>query len=151
MKNLQINVSEVKNIGKVCKGFEPYFCVGIDDIVKGQSLEVSFSLTDCENEILLQGEINGKLKLECSLCLEEIWQPIKINLCASYPSTQELIDIDDEVKQLVVLNIPVKPLCKDDCKGICVVCGKNKNISDCACSHETHDPRWGKLKLILNK
>ena len=151
MKNLQISVNEIKGLGKVSKGLEPFFCEGIDDAVKGQELEVSFSLIDCENEILLEGEIGGKLKLECSLCLEEVWFPVKIKICASYPATQEFIDVADEVKQLVVLNLPLKTVCNDDCKGICAVCGKNKNVADCGCSQENTDPRWGKLKQILNK
>jgi len=151
MKNLQVFTSDVQSSEKIARGPEEYFCPGIEDLVKGQELEVGFSLSDCGNEILLQGEISGKIELECSLCLEDVWVPVNIKITASYPSTQEIIDVGEEIKQLLILNLPIKPLCKNECKGLCAVCGKNKNVDDCGCSQETPDPRWDKLKLILKK
>lgn len=51
-----------------------------------------------------------------------------------------------------VLSLPVKPLCRADCKGVCPVCGKNRNEGDCACSIEEGDPRLAALRTLrLNK
>ena len=149
MKNLQISVNDIKELGRVSQGPEKYYSKDIEDLVKKQDLSVSFTLSDCENEILLTGEISGTIVFECSLCLEESVLPIDIKICESFPSTDEFINVDEEIKQQLILGLPEKPLCRPDCKGLCCVCGSNKNIKECNCTTETIDPRWDKLKNII--
>ena len=47
--------------------------------------------------------------------------------------------------------LPMKPLCKPDCKGLCPSCGKDLNLGACGCTHETIDPRWEALKALKEK
>ncbi|MCH5202840.1 MAG: DUF177 domain-containing protein [Oscillospiraceae bacterium] len=59
------------------------------------------------------------------------------------------LDIDELVASDIILDLPVKFLCKDDCKGICYKCGKNLNHGECDCSYEEIDPRLEALKELL--
>jgi len=108
-------------------------------------------VADCGEEVLLTGRIKGRVKLECSRCLEDTWQQLDVEDLPQLSSVAGIIDIEDELRQLLVLNIPTVVLCKDECKGLCAVCGKNRNITPCECSLETYDPRWKKLRQITKK
>lgn len=59
------------------------------------------------------------------------------------------LEIDDIVRDDILLDMPTKYLCSEDCKGLCVGCGKNLNVEDCTCEKEI-DPRLAKLKDLLD-
>jgi uncharacterized protein len=56
------------------------------------------------------------------------------------------VDITQDLKELVLVNLPMKPLCQSDCLGICPVCGANRNQGECGCEIDTIDPRLAVLK-----
>lgn len=60
------------------------------------------------------------------------------------------LDVDELVFSEVILNMPTKHLCKEDCQGICVQCGKNLNDGKCDCNFKEIDPRLQKLADLLN-
>ncbi len=60
------------------------------------------------------------------------------------------LNVDELIMTEVVLNIPTKHLCREDCKGVCQQCGKNLNDGDCSCKKENGDPRLAVLKQLLN-
>lgn len=59
------------------------------------------------------------------------------------------LDVDQLIRSDIILNLPIKFLCKEDCKGICPKCGKDLNTGDCNCSNEEIDPRLEVLKSLL--
>lgn len=59
------------------------------------------------------------------------------------------IDLEEPIKQIVYLSMPMKALCKGDCKGICPMCGINLNTGKCECNDFVIDPRLEKLKTLL--
>ncbi len=61
------------------------------------------------------------------------------------------LDVDELVYCEVFLNLPTKFLCKEDCKGICTLCGKDLNQGDCGCNKKEIDPRLAKLSELLNQ
>lgn len=61
----------------------------------------------------------------------------------------DFLDLGELCESDVVLNLPLKFLCKSDCKGLCSVCGKNLNLSDCDCLNSQIDPRLAALKKLL--
>ena len=60
------------------------------------------------------------------------------------------LEVDELVYTEVILNLPSKHLCKEDCKGLCIKCGKNLNEGDCGCPKTELDPRLEKLRELLN-
>lgn len=64
---------------------------------------------------------------------------------------QDFIDISNDVREYAMLAIPMKNLCKEDCKGLCPKCGNNLNTEQCTCEIEKIDPRWLALKEIFKQ
>ncbi len=131
-------------------------------------LKASFS----EGEVIVWGKVYAKLKTACTRCLEDVVFNIEQEFSAvygmSYPQDLEaeyeispgeekyvsvedidFIDIGPQVEEAIVLAIPVKILCKDDCKGLCPICGINLNKQECDCLKDAIDPRLEKFKELL--
>jgi len=57
-----------------------------------------------------------------------------------------VIDVSEDVRQTLLLALPFKRVCREQCKGLCPHCGKNLNEAPCGCTESTDDSRWEKLK-----
>lgn len=124
-------------------------------------------------EIMVKGDLRAEIKLICSRCLKEYNGKLTVPVDVVYHPVEELkdeahlnevkseeldldfysgeeIDLIDLVKEQVELNIPMKPLCDDACKGICPKCGTDLNIRSCTCSVKDIDPRFESLKKLLH-
>ncbi len=119
--------------------------------------------------IPLQVKAETKVGLECGRCLEMVTYPVKMAFACSLTPTgagiaaedsadvgeglnlgsyqDDVIDLAPLVLEQVVLQIPIKPLCREDCKGLCPRCGANLNETTCDCETEVVDQRFA----ILNK
>jgi uncharacterized protein len=62
--------------------------------------------------------------------------------------TGKVVDLDPIVREQLLLALPSYPVCKDDCKGLCPVCGANLNDRECGCDRHVPDPRWAALKNV---
>jgi uncharacterized protein len=62
------------------------------------------------------------------------------------PPGETVVDITDDVRQTVLLGIPQKLVCREDCLGLCPSCGANRNTAPCTCADAAVDPRWERLK-----
>ncbi|HYU46996.1 MAG TPA: DUF177 domain-containing protein, partial [Terriglobales bacterium] len=63
----------------------------------------------------------------------------------------ESLLLEDALREQVLLALPLKMVCREDCKGLCPHCGKNLNESQCSCAERLDDPRWAALKEIRDK
>src|SRR5947199_407510 len=59
--------------------------------------------------------------------------------------------LEDVLREQVLLSVPLKALCREDCKGLCPTCGKNRNTEPCSCPPALGDPRWSALRDIREK
>lgn len=126
--------------------------------------EVMVTLSDAEHGYYLHGDLATTTRLACDRCLTEIDYDIETPLAAlvviddskefmdeeiiEVPATALHIDIKSFVEDSIVLVLPFKILCKDDCKGLCAQCGTNLNESSCDCNSTGIDPRWNKLREL---
>ncbi len=128
------------------------FEFGRDDIVKGTSLFFSFEADKYDDVINVVGNIKGTMSFECSRCLSFFEQNVNIGFECSWTKEEYEYDVLKEIKETVLLNIPAKPLCKQDCKGLCQYCGNNRNIKDCFCEQNRTDEfvaeKWSKIKRL---
>ena len=60
----------------------------------------------------------------------------------------QAIDVDEMVKEQILLAVPTRMLCREDCKGICPECGTDLNVGECKCVKDDIDPRWAALKNL---
>ena len=58
----------------------------------------------------------------------------------------EFIDVDEIVREQLLLAIPAQLICQENCKGFCPVCGADRNVTDCNCDATEIDPRWSGLR-----
>lgn len=94
--------------------------------------------------LVLQADFEGRFEMECVRCLEAFEQPLRATLTELYAFDQRSvsesnllvpesgqIDLEPLLREYALLEIPIKPLCKPDCQGLCPVCGENLNLTDC--------------------
>jgi uncharacterized protein len=125
------------------------------------------------HEVRLHGSVTSRAEVDCDRCLQPFMVPIDVDFDVSYIPVQdyaagmnpelhsedlnlsvfdeEVIDIDDLAREQVLLALPSRALCCEDCKGLCPVCGINKNVQACKCESTEIDPRWVALKSLANR
>jgi len=124
------------------------------DIGCPAKVKADFKAVKISNDkVYVDGKVKGHFELECSRCLEKYSHPVEIKISADMDFLNGEIDLSEEMRQLLILELPMKPLCDKDCLGICKVCGKHNTKKD-SCSCEIDDnknfirERW---KELLNK
>jgi len=87
------------------------------------------------NAITLDVALNYGVCLNCSRCLDEFKvehkKKLKLNYSAS--NSEPIIDLNPDIRDEIILDYPMQPLCRVDCKGLCVKCGRNLNEGKCNC------------------
>ncbi len=114
--------------------------------------------------LLVQARMNAQTVCECVRCLDNSRQPLNIDFTELYAFTPNSItqsglllpetgqiDLAPLVREEMLLAIPINPLCRDDCKGLCPICGENLNETTCNHEDEAVDPRLAVLKELLGK
>lgn len=79
--------------------------------------------------------LKAKARIQCCRCLAEAEIPISKKLRLDYPISpqEDSIDMSEDIRQEIMVEYPLKPLCSLDCKGLCSHCGKNLNEGPCQC------------------
>ncbi|MFQ5708079.1 MAG: DUF177 domain-containing protein [bacterium] len=104
-----------------------------------------FQCDNCLNEFTRR--IDEEIDLFCTL-QPQVENSDEESVVLLNPRTHEL-DLTQAVRECLLLAVPMKTVCQDDCKGLCPTCGANLNLGLCDCIHETADPRWDTLKKLL--
>ncbi len=118
---------------------------------------VKIQLTNTKDDILVQGSISGQIELACTRCLEFFRWSFVRELTETYAKKElnlaenSVLDISPEIYQHLILSIPMKSICEENCQGLCPGCGENLNRVQCNCAQEAIDPRWEKLRQYLEK
>ena len=134
-------------------------------------VETRVRVTGSEKQHLLDTSIETKAQCKCSRCLEPVSLPLRADFklilksCGPFakapetPSEEEDLvlvadsdssfDITERVRGAIILSLPLKPLCREDCRGLCPHCGVNLNLKTCQCGEQKLDPRWSKLKELM--
>lgn len=107
------------------------------DIVKfPDPLKIRAEVSRITNAVTAKLKVRGKMHLNCSRCLNEYVTGLEKEFQLNYPvdKGQFVLDLDPDIRQEIILDYPVKPLCRKDCKGLCPKCGVNLNVEKCKCS-----------------
>jgi uncharacterized protein len=126
-------------------------------------LQGAFQATRTSEGIYISGTLHSSLAVQCVRCLEDAHQPIKIQIDElfyyppwSAPEGEQVvgedafIDLAPIVRDLSLLDVPMQPTCRPDCRGLCDQCGKNLNEGDCDCEKDASDPRLEELRRLLD-
>jgi len=124
-------------------------------------------------DIRLRGKFAGKFEVPCARCVEPVEIPIESEfdlifrpvVADSEPTERSItapeteigyyqkdsLLLEDVLREQVLLSLPVRTLCKPDCKGLCPRCGQNRNSQDCSCDEGPSDPRWEALSGLRSQ
>ncbi len=134
-----------------------------DDFISATAIEFSGEISNTAGLVNLKGKASFTAEIVCSRCAENFSRKFEIDI--EHQLVNELNDDDNDMFLLVenmqldldalicediVLSLPYTFLCKDDCKGICVKCGKNLNEGLCDCKKDV-DPRLSALLQLLDE
>jgi uncharacterized protein len=124
-------------------------------------------------DIRLNGDLSTSLEFSCARCLEPVVQDVtrefdllyrprgadagreELSVTAAeaevgYYEGEGLL-LEDALREQVLLAVPLKAICRENCKGLCPHCGKNLNYDQCSCAEPIEDPRWSALREIRSK
>jgi len=118
------------------------------DFEDGLSINLTLTKDDVDSLVAI-GDISGTLNLTCGRCLEAYQQPVESHFVTIFKEKQSMTPDDEEddvlsydrhnldlfecLRETLLLELPLKPLCRETCLGICPVCGKNQNMDKCNC------------------
>src|SRR5947209_3931795 len=118
-------------------------------------------------EIRLEGKLTVTMDAQCDRCLESANIPVDRSFDLVYMPAEESrsgevevdqagievgfyegsgLELNDVLREVVLLSLPMQVVCSEACKGMCPSCGENRNLRDCGCQPEPLDDRWSKLK-----
>ncbi len=140
-----------------------YPSILLEDDVTLTPLKGSFQAIRNSKGIYITGQLYSNIGAECARCLDPVQQTITIQLddLFFYPPQSTpagefsvgedgFLDLAPLVRQLSLLEIPMQPVCRPDCKGICAECGQNLNEATCDCGIDPIDPRLASLRSLLD-
>jgi len=124
-------------------------------------------------DIRLRGRLKASLELQCARCLEQVpqevtrefdllYRPLGVDAGRDELSVTDAeaeigyyqgegILLEDVLREQVLLALPLKVTCREDCKGLCPHCGRNLNQEQCSCEVPVEDPRWAALKEVRSR
>jgi len=130
-----------------------------DDIQVNSPVKVKGRITNAGGKLLLAGRIYADLNLKCSRCLESFNYNFESDFEEELSNNSDdedvvhfegdTIELTDIIVNNILLYLPMKVVCREDCKGLCPLCGNNLNIGRCSCTGESLDPRLEVLKKFL--
>jgi uncharacterized protein len=145
--------------------------------LRGGRLRAHVEVVD-ESTVHVRGRLDASVEIECARCLARYVVPLGQELdlfylprAAGEPQAQEeevelgdrdvvvgyyeadRLDLGEVVREQILLGLPLKPLCRPDCQGLCPRCGKDRNASPCGCAPEEEpgDPRLEPLRRLIDK
>ncbi len=167
---MQINVAQLLK-GPIGETREYQIKDTVDFADGSHLVEGEFRLTRTDRAVLVKGTLRSEVELACSRCLNSFTVPITLDIEEEYYPTIDIItgaripvpgepgsftidehnilDLTEAVRQYALLAIPMKPLCREDCAGLCPSCGTNLNEAACTCPSDDTDPRWARLKNLV--
>ena len=143
-------------------------------ILNNTEKEISFegTTTFTDNDCVVNCNVEGKassfsgqievylnldavVDAKCARCLKPLQFPVRMNVEEVVGEEGvvlegTILNVDNIVKNNIVVELPIRFLCKDECKGICSICGADLNIAECNCKHEQFDERFAVLKKLLD-
>ncbi len=144
-----------------------------EDLEQGSALRAAGTaelLAHSDGEVRIQGRYSVEMTSECDRCLGRAKFPLEASFDLYYRPMSDIareeeveidegeaeigfyedggMELEDILREQVLLALPMQRICSDVCKGICPVCGKNRNETSCDCRVDAADDRWGALRNL---
>lgn len=152
---MKINISNIREVHGLEETFSFIFekTEDIEGIAFNKQIEVFGKVINTGNDIEVRAHVNAEVATECNRCLDKISLPINFDFVEVIEENSdvvqdELLDLDAVVIENIIVNIPMRVVCSEDCPGLCPMCGHNLKEGPCDCKNENIDPRLAVLKRL---
>lgn len=162
---MKVNVAQVRRNESGTAYFEltedfSSFESELDGVSFAAPVHVHLQVNNTGKSLLVEGKIHTEVKAQCGLCLESFTYPIDQDYedewVFSPQATEEQmetallfdrdeIEINERILEQIVLALPMRFICSHECKGLCPICGVNRNTKSCDCVEDKIDPRLAAL------
>lgn len=164
---IRINVAEIKKrlVGSKTFAYEltpDELDITDTDLKVTAPIQLEGVVENAGDVILLKADVKTEIERTCGRCLKVFTEPLAAQVVEKfYPAGAEniendafiyesdLLDITEPVRESLLLAVPLQSLCREDCRGLCLVCGADRNEGDCGCDATTVDPRLAALKQFI--
>ena len=164
---IRINVAEIKKrlVGSKTFAYEltpDELDITDTDLKVTAPIQLEGVVENAGDVILLKADVKTEIERTCGRCLKVFTVPLAAQVVEKfYPAGAEniendafiyesdLLDITEPVRESLLLAVPLQSLCREDCRGLCPVCGADRNEGDCGCDATTVDPRLAALKQFI--
>ena len=164
---IRINVAEIKKrlVGSKTFAYEltsDELDITDTDLKVTAPIQLEGVVENAGDVILLKADVKTEIERTCGRCLKVFTEPLATQVVEKfYPAGAEniendafiyesdLLDITEPVRESLLLAVPLQSLCREDCRGLCPVCGADRNEGDCGCDATTVDPRLAALKQFI--
>lgn len=164
---IRINVAEIKKrlVGSKTFAYEltpDELDITDTDLKVTAPIQLEGVVENAGDVILLKADVKTEIERTCGRCLKVFNEPLAAQVVEKfYPAGAEniendafiyesdLLDITEPVRESLLLAVPLQSLCREDCRGLCPVCGADRNEGDCGCDATTVDPRLAALKQFI--
>lgn len=162
---MHIRLHELRNRGEQTLNFTVTVdLTDVSQVVEETPVSVKASARFRNELYIIEGKISGAVTLACSRCLKPIQWPFDLDwreILSERPVeedeeehihyvTENEVDLTFFIREQLLLELPLAPVCAEDCRGFCPKCGVNLNETDCDCSHERIDPRLATLEQFFS-
>ncbi len=127
-------------------------------VAQGKALRIDLLLEALNEAVVVKGTAAATWVGECRRCLRPLEETLHAPILEifeiaptegeTHPLAGDLIDVGPVVREAVLLELPLAPLCRPDCAGLCPQCGTDRNEGQCDCAEEAPDPRWADLDQL---
>jgi uncharacterized protein len=121
------------------------------------ALAFELNLAPVDDGVLVRGRVRGRVVRVCDRCLEPCAVELEVpDVCHHFEHVaRTVVDLTDGLREDILLALPQALLCREDCRGLCPLCGGNRNEADCGCresgpSLDEGDP-WGALDAVVRR
>jgi uncharacterized protein len=151
LKGQAVHLTEDMDVSSVFEGRK--------DIVQYGPLHVDLHVNHEAGTVEVGGTLTVDLELSCSRCLTHFKETVELPFQEVFTQipveqeedsdihvvTEDKVDLRPYLEENLVMGLPYIPLCSEACKGLCPVCGENRNVRDCGCKQDKIDPRLAGL------
>ena len=115
-------------------------------------IKISGELANDDSVFIIRGKIQCQKNIICDRCLNQSVRKQNFDFEEEIDESEiveNFFDMTELVRDIILANQPIQNLCKDDCKGLCPVCGMNLNEGECGCDRLVIDPRLAPLRSLI--
>jgi len=170
---MRIEVDQLKEASApFAKNYAPAELQLEDDFMRlASEAKVEGRASKKREQVRMQGTINASVEVDCDRCAAPVNVPVNTDFDVTYLPLEALtvdaeatelqeddlnfaayegntLDLDVLAREQILLALPTRQLCREDCQGLCPACGANLNTQTCGCEQQDIDPRWAALAAL---